>query len=133
MAPKPASKTIAPKAGKTTTSKQPGTPRAAPPVPAAPAKTTPAPVVTLKHLAAQLAEEHGMEKRQAETVMTDVVGLLVAHLKAGDRLRIGGLGILEVKDRPARSGRNPATGEAIQIGASRKIAFRPSKELKDAL
>ena len=58
---------------------------------------------------------------------------LVDHLKAGDRVRIGGLGIIQVKDRPARMGRNPATGEAIQIQASRKIAFRPAKELKEAI
>ena len=59
--------------------------------------------------------------------------MLVQHLKDGDRLRIGGLGMLEVKDRPARMGRNPGTGEAIQIKASRKIAFRPAKELKEAI
>ena len=74
-----------------------------------------------------------MPKKQAETVMEDVIGLLVAHLKVGDRLRLGGFGSLEVKDRPARTGRNPATGAAIQIAASRKIAFRPAKELKAAI
>jgi len=62
-----------------------------------------------------------------------VVDLLVDRLKAGDKLRLKGLGILEVKDRPARTGRNPATGAPIQIAASKKIAFRPAKELKDAL
>ena len=55
------------------------------------------------------------------------------HLKSGDRLRIGGLGILEVKSRPERNGRNPATGEPITIKASKKIAFRPAKELKAAI
>ena len=74
-----------------------------------------------------------MPKKQAEAVLVDVVGLLVTHLKAGDRRRIGGLGILEVKNRPARTGRNPATGATIQIAASKKIAFRPAKELKDAI
>ncbi len=74
-----------------------------------------------------------MPKKQAETVMEDVIELLVAHLKAGARLRLGGFGSLEVKDRPARTGRNPATGAAIQIAASRKIAFRPAKELKAAI
>jgi hypothetical protein len=44
-----------------------------------------------------------------------------------------GLGILEVKDRPARQGRNPATGETIRIAASKKVAFRVAKELKDAV
>jgi DNA-binding protein HU-beta len=46
---------------------------------------------------------------------------------------VSGLGIIEVKDRPARMGRNPATGEAIQIAASKKVAFRAAKELKEAL
>jgi DNA-binding protein HU-beta len=65
--------------------------------------------------------------------MVDVIGLLVEHLKAGDKLRLNGLGILQVKHLPARAGRNPATGEAIQIAASKKVTFRPAKELKDAI
>jgi DNA-binding protein HU-beta len=89
--------------------------------------------VTVKHLAASLAEQHDLPKKQAETLMADIVGMLVEHLKEGDRLRIGGLGILEVKSRPERMGRNPATGAAIQIKASRKIAFRAAKELKDSI
>jgi DNA-binding protein HU-beta len=89
--------------------------------------------VTLKHLASELADRHELLKKQADTLMTDVVALLVGHLKSGDRLRIGGLGILEVKSRPERMGRNPATGEAIQIKASRKIAFRAAKELKESI
>jgi DNA-binding protein HU-beta len=80
-----------------------------------------------------LAEAHAMPKRQAEAVMTDVIGLVVERLKAGDRLRLQGLGILKVKHRPARTGRNPATGAAIQIAASKKIKFRPAKELKEAV
>ena len=52
-------------------------------------------------------------------------------LKKGERIRIGGLGILQVRKRAARMGRNPATGEAIQIKASKKVAFRASKELKE--
>ena len=100
---------------------------------AAPAKP-PAPVtVTLKHLAAGLVERNAMGKKDADTMITAVFSQLVDHLKAGERVRIGGLGIIEVKDRPARMGRNPATGEAIQIKASKKIAFRAAKELKDAI
>jgi DNA-binding protein HU-beta len=55
------------------------------------------------------------------------------HLKQGDRVRIGGLGTLEVRQREARTGRNPATGEMMQIAASKKVAFRPAKELKEAV
>ncbi len=62
-----------------------------------------------------------------------MVDLMTKLLKNGDRIRITGLGILEVKDRPARMGRNPATGAAIQIAASKKVAFRAAKELKEAV
>jgi len=89
--------------------------------------------VTLKHLAAGFAERHAMQKREAEAIVTDVFARLVDHLKGGERVRIGGLGILEAKERLARMGRNPATGEAVQIKASRKVAFRAAKELKTAI
>ena len=91
------------------------------------------PTVTLKHLAASLAGDHEMPKKQSEAILNDLVGLLVKHLKKGDRVRIGGLGILVVRKRAARMGRNPATGEPIKIKASKKVAFRASKELKEAV
>ena len=100
---------------------------------AAPAKPAASPVVTLKHLAASLSERHDLPRKQAETMLTELFGSVVDHLKDGERVRIGGLGIIEVKNRPARMGRNPATGEAIQIKASKKVAFRAAKELKDAI
>jgi len=59
--------------------------------------------------------------------------LITKHLKAGDRIRIVGLGTLQVRNRAARMGRNPATGEQIEIKASKKIAFRSSKELNEAV
>ena len=99
----------------------------------APAKAPAAPTVTLKHLAAALAESHEMSKKQAEAVLGDFVGNIVKHLKKGERIRIGGLGILQVRKRAARIGRNPATGEQIQIKASKKVAFRAAKELKEAI
>ena len=89
--------------------------------------------VTLKHLAAKLADDHQMSKKQAESVLNDMVGLVVKSLKKGERIRIGGLGILQVRKRAARMGRNPATGEQIKIKASKKVAFRASKELKEAV
>ena len=89
--------------------------------------------VTLKHISASLAEKHGMQKKATEAVMGDMVGLLVKHLKKGDRIRILGLGVLQVRKRAARMGRNPATGEAIKIKASKKVAFRAAKELKEAI
>jgi DNA-binding protein HU-beta len=98
----------------------------------APKSASPA-TVTLKHLAAALADNHEMSKKQAEEVLGDLVGNIVKHLKKGERIRIGGLGILQVRKRAARMGRNPATGEQIQIKASKKVAFRASKELKEAI
>ena len=89
--------------------------------------------VTLKHLAAKLAEKHGVAKKQTEALLGDLVGLLTRHLKKGNRIRISRLGILQVRKRAARMGRNPATGEAIMIKASKKVAFRASKELKQAV
>jgi DNA-binding protein HU-beta len=91
------------------------------------------PTVTLRHIAVQIAEQHELSKKMADAVLANMVNLLVKHLKKGDRVRIGGFGILQVKKRAARMGRNPATGEAIKIKASKKVAFRPAKELKDAI
>ena len=93
---------------------------------------TPA-TVTLKHLAAALAEDHELSKKAAEAILNDMVGKITKHLKKGERIRIVGLGILQVRKRAARMGRNPATGEQIQIKASKKVAFRASKELKEAI
>ena len=98
-----------------------------------PTKSATPTTVTLKHLAAALAESHEMPKKQADAILGDMVELVVKHLKKGERIRIGGLGILVVRKRAARMGRNPATGEAIKIKASKKVAFRAAKELKEAI
>ena len=89
--------------------------------------------VTLKQVAAELAEKHELAKKQTEAILADLVSVTTRHLKKGARLRLTGLGILQVRHRAARMGRNPATGEPIKIKASKKIAFRPAKELKEAI
>jgi DNA-binding protein HU-beta len=89
--------------------------------------------ISLKHLAASLAGEYEMPKKQAEAILGDLVNLVTKHLKKGDRIRLAGLGVLVVRRRAARMGRNPATGEPIQIKASKKVAFRAAKELKEAI
>jgi DNA-binding protein HU-beta len=98
-----------------------------------PAKSATQMTVTLKHLAAALSDSHDLPKKQAEAMLGDLVTLTTRHLKKGDKIRLNGLGILQVRKRAARMGRNPATGEAIKIKASKKIAFRPAKELKEAV
>ena len=91
------------------------------------------PSVTLKHLAAGLAADHDMAKKRSETILSDFVGMIVKHLKKGDRIRISGLGILQVHKRAARMGRNPATQQPMKIKAGRRVAFRAAKELKEAV
>ena len=89
--------------------------------------------VTLRHLAETLSESHELPKKQVMSMLEDMVTTVTKHLKRGARIRIGGLGILQVRKRPARMGRNPATGEPIKIKASKKIAFRAARELKEAI
>ena len=97
---------------------------------AAPVKAKP---VTTRHLAAALSEQHSLTKKQGLQMMEDLIGMITKHLKKGERVKIAGLGILIVRKRAARMGRNPATGEAIQIKASKKVAFRAAKDLKMAI
>jgi DNA-binding protein HU-beta len=89
--------------------------------------------VTLKQLATALAEKHELPKGTTNEVLGDLVALIGKHLKKGDKIRVPALGIFQVRKRPARMGRNPATGEQIKIKASKKIAFRPAKELKESV
>jgi len=92
------------------------------------------PTVTLKQIAADLAEKFDLSKKLANEILSDaLVSTIVKNLKKGNRIRIAGLGILQVKKRAARMGRNPATGETISIPAKKKIAFRAAKELKEAV
>ena len=94
----------------------------------------PAPkTVTTKHLAYALAEQHHFTKKQGLEMMEELIGMITKHLKKRERVKIAGLGILQVRNRAARMGRNPATGEPIQIKASKKVAFRASKVLKEAI
>ena len=90
-------------------------------------------VVTLKHISANLSEKHDMPKKQMSEVLEGFIGALGKHLKKGEKIRIPGLGIFVVAKRPARMGRNPATGEPIKIKASKKVRFRPAKDLKESI
>ena len=100
---------------------------------AASSKPKAAKPVTTKDLAASLAEQHQLTKKQGLEMMEDLIGMITRHLKKGERVKIAGLGILLVRNRAARMGRNPMTGEAIKIKASKKVAFRASKDLKMAI
>ena len=95
--------------------------------------TKPVNKINSKHLAATLSEQHQLTKRQGVEMLDDLVAMITKHLKKGERVKISGFGILQVRKRAARMGRNPATGEAIKIKASKKVAFRAAKDLKMAV
>ena len=89
--------------------------------------------IPLSKLAAELAEKHEMSKKAAAKFLGAFVELTVKNLKKGHKVRVTGLGIFQVRKRPARMGRNPATGAQIKIKASKKLAFRAAKEVKEAI
>jgi DNA-binding protein HU-beta len=107
--------------------------KAAPKVAKKSAGTSAGAILTLRHIAEQLSEVHELPKRQANEMLTQVIEMIAKSLKKGDKIRLSGLGILQVRKRAARTGRNPQTGEPIKIKASKKIAFWPAKELKEAV
>jgi DNA-binding protein HU-beta len=90
-------------------------------------------ILTLRHIAERISETHELPKRQANEMLTQMIEMIAKSLKKGEKIRLSGLGILQVRKRAARTGRNPQTGEPIKIKASKKIAFRPAKELKEAI
>ncbi|WP_411710412.1 HU family DNA-binding protein [Hyphomonas pacifica] len=110
-------------------------PAKAAPAKAAAAKAAPktATTTTLRQMSVEIAEAHGLTKKQSEEIFADMADRITKRLKKGERIRMNGLGTLEVRKRPARMGRNPATGESIKIKASKKVAFRVSKELKESV
>jgi DNA-binding protein HU-beta len=104
------------------------------PMPGAPVAAKPkVETVSTRQLAAQVAAKHDLSNKQSHAILEETIGLITKHLKKGLRVRLNGLGILVVRKRAARMGRNPATGEAIKIKASKKVAFRAAKELKQSI
>ena len=75
----------------------------------------------------------GGTKAQSERAVDTMVDSIISSLKSGGEVSIAGLGIFSTKMRPARQGRNPRTGESIQIPAMRVPKFRAAKALKEAV
>ena len=80
-----------------------------------------------------MVEQTGLSKKDAEKAVNGVLDLIAEALKAGDKVQIMGFGAFEVKERAARTGKNPRTGEAIQIAASKVPAFKAGQALKNAV
>ncbi len=81
----------------------------------------------------KVAKTADLEKAEAGRVVEAVLDAISGALKEQEKVSLQGLGIFDINDRKARQGRNPATGEVIQIAATKSIKFRPSKSLKDAV
>lgn len=80
-----------------------------------------------------LANKLGLNKNEAEKAVNIVLDDITNALKQGERVNISGFGTFSVSTRQARTGRNPKTGESIQISATRSAKFKPGKQLKDSL
>lgn len=82
-------------------------------------------------LIAQIAEKSGLTRKQAEAALNALTDTITETLKAGDKVQMMGFGSFEIKERAARTGRNPATGETIEIPASKTPVFKAGKSFRD--
>ncbi len=80
-----------------------------------------------------VATAAGLDRLVARTAVEAALSGIVAAARKGDEVSLAGFGKFKVKDTPARQGRNPATGQPIDIAASRKLGFSAAKQVKDAL
>jgi DNA-binding protein HU-beta len=84
-------------------------------------------------LVAAVAEKSSLNRKDAEKAVEALFECIESALMEGDRVQMVGFGTFEVRERPARKGRNPRTNEEIDIPASKAPAFKPGKLLKDAV
>lgn len=84
-------------------------------------------------LADAIATSHGIAKTDAKKLVDAVFAAIADAASKGEEVSLNGFGKFKVKDQPERQGRNPATGEAITIAASKKLGFTPAKAVKDRL
>lgn len=84
-------------------------------------------------LAAAIAAQTGLSQSKANDVLSDILEEITTVLSRGESVSLIGFGTFETRQRAARSGKNPRTGEAIEIPASKTVGFKPGKALKDAV
>jgi len=82
-------------------------------------------------LIAKIAEKSALNKKQAEAALTALTDTIVEALKEGDKVQLMGFGTFEIKERAARTGRKPSTGETIEIPAKKTPVFKAGKGFKD--
>ena len=79
------------------------------------------------------SKDDKLTKAQAKAIVDGVFAAIRDAAIKGEEVSVPGFGKFKVQDKPARTGRNPSTGAAIEIAASKKVVFQPAKALKDAL
>ena len=84
-------------------------------------------------LIAALAAKTEKTKKESETALNAVIDVITENLAKGEKIQLIGFGTFEAKSRPARTARNPRTGEAVKIAASKAPVFKAGKALKDAV
>ena len=82
-------------------------------------------------LVAAIAEQAEISKKDAEKALKAFTDVVAEELKKGEKIQLVGFGTFEVSERAAREGRNPQTGETMQIASSKNVKFKAGKELKD--
>lgn len=84
-------------------------------------------------LVAAIAQETELSKKDAEAALKAFIDVVSAELKKGEKVQLVGFGTFEVSERAAREGRNPQTGETMEIAASKSPKFKAGKALKDLI
>jgi DNA-binding protein HU-beta len=84
-------------------------------------------------LTERVATQHGVAKEHAKKIIDSVFAIITTAAIGGEEVALNGFGRFKVTDRPERPGRNPATGEAITIAASKKLTFSPAKTVREAV
>ena len=90
-------------------------------------------IMNKTELIAAAAEASGLAKKDTEKALNAALDAITAALVRGDKVQVSGFGIFEVKEREARMGRNPRTGEPMTYPACKMPVFKPGKALKDAI
>ena len=89
--------------------------------------------MTKVELIAAVAADAGLTKKDAEKAVNSAVNAITEALKNGEKVSLVGFGTFEVRQRAARTGVNPRTGERLEIASSKAPTFKPSKALKEAV
>lgn len=97
---------------------------------AAKVSATPGKTVTASALLQSVADHNGMKKSEAKAFVEGYLDVVKAYVMKGAKVKIGDVGMIMIRHRKARMGRNPQTGEPVKIKASKKLAFRQSAVMK---